>query len=132
MGNSALTVNGGTIAFVNNPTTTGDYRLFAYGTVLPAGLSNFTLPTQSGETYSLSTSADSGYVNLIAASSGTTVSSGATWSAIGNGSWSNGGNWSSGTAPTTGTVTFAGNPSAPGHGHDGWLSDGHGLGLQYH
>ncbi len=53
------------IAFGTNPTTAGDYRLIGgnFGMITP---SDFDLPTApSGFAYSLSTTADSGYIDLV-------------------------------------------------------------------
>ena len=66
LGGSAFTVSGGSITIGVNPTTAGDYRLFANaGSIL--GLSSFSLPTQPNWTYSLSSTVDSGFIDLVAA-----------------------------------------------------------------
>ncbi len=114
LGNSVLDASlGGSISFVSNPQTAGDYRLFAYGSTSPINLGNLSLPTQAGWTYTLSTALDPGYIDAVAA----LAASGGTWTTDGNGSWSLGSNWSCSPAvPSSGTVTFAGvpgNPSAP-------------------
>ena len=108
MGSSSLTVQGGAITFGVNPTTLGDYRLFEN---LNLGISynptGFSLPTPSivawtgtgtaswnsnhwsSETYTLSTSAEAGYLDLVVAST-------------------------TSTGPTSGsTVVFSGTPTAP-------------------
>jgi uncharacterized repeat protein (TIGR03803 family)/autotransporter-associated beta strand protein len=54
------------ITFGTDPTTPGDYRLIGYGS-LTGGLSDLDLPTApSGWTYSLSTTVDPGYIDLVA------------------------------------------------------------------
>ena len=108
---SALTVLGGSIAFSGSPSL-GDYRLFSN---LGAGSSNATgfglPPFPAGETYSLSTGVDSGYLDLVVANS---IASGGSWTQNGSGSWAAGGNWSSNpTVPSSGTVSFAGTPPRP-------------------
>ena len=68
LGSSPLSVSGGSITFDgNNPTTTGDYRLFGGSNFGNPNLANFTLPVQSGESYALSTTADSGFIDLVVA-----------------------------------------------------------------
>ena len=65
LGSSALNVSGGTIAFGVVPTTLGDYRLFADSGSSISGLGNFVLPPSTlSDTYSLTTSADPGYIDL--------------------------------------------------------------------
>jgi autotransporter-associated beta strand protein len=103
---SALNFSGGSIVFGggSSPALAGDYRLFA-------GYSSATVPAfglpvaPGGETYALSASVDSGYLDLVV--SGTAAASGGTWVHAGSGSWAIGGNWSSApTPPSSGTVTF--------------------------
>ncbi len=109
LGNSLLDASlSGSIAFGSNPTTAGDYRLFAYGNIGPINLGNLSLPVVSGETYTLSTAVDSGYIDLVAA---TAVSGGPTWNSNVSGSWTASGNWSPMAVPNSGTVTF---PDVPG------------------
>ena len=64
---NALTLNPNTaITFGTDPTTPGDYRLIGYGS-LTGSLSDLDLPTApSGEGYSLSTTVDPGYIDLVA------------------------------------------------------------------
>ncbi len=121
---------GSNITFLSNPTTAGDYRLFQYGSVNPAGLNNFTLPTVIGETYTLSTTVDSGYVDLVAG--GSLMPSGGTWNSNQSGSWGLSGNWSPVTVPSSGTVTFpsVAGTSASDHGRAGRQSHGGGPGVQ--
>ncbi len=63
---NGLTVGQDTpITFGTDPTTDGDYRLIGYGS-LTGSLSDFELPTApSGVTYSLSTTVDPGYIDLV-------------------------------------------------------------------
>ena len=111
MGGSPLTVKGGAITFGANPTAAGDYRLFE-NLGLTSSATTFSLPTpassvawtgtsstagwnsnhwsSSTEAYTLSTSVDPGYLNLVVAS--TTSNSGPS---------------------SNSTVSFAGTPAAP-------------------
>jgi autotransporter-associated beta strand protein len=101
-----LSVGAGTqIAFGTNPTTIGDYELFEGSFGTPT-LTNFVLPSQAGFTYSLSTAAQSGFVDLV-------VSAGSSagpvfWDNAGAGSPTNGttwdttnNNWNNGSSATT-------------------------------
>ena len=72
-GNLLVVANGLTLApdtaitFDTDPTTPGDYRLIGYGS-LTGSLSDFDLPTAPpGLTYSLSTTVDPGYIDLVVA-----------------------------------------------------------------
>jgi autotransporter-associated beta strand protein len=94
LGASALTVGGGTIAFVVNPVTSGDYRLFANLSNSPS-LANFTLPSQSGQYYTLSTAIDPGFVDLV-----DTTSNGYNWAAA-SGDWTGQANWNPSGWPTS-------------------------------
>ena len=71
IGSGGLTVTPTThISFGTNPTVVGDYELIT-GNIGTPTLSDFILPTApSGETYSLSTTANSGYIDLVVTSSG--------------------------------------------------------------
>ncbi len=109
------------IAFGTNPTTLGDYELFEGSFGTPT-LTNFILPSQAGFTYSLSTTAQSGFVDLVvtAGSSAGPVfwdnagasapTNGTTWDTTNN-------NWNNGSAATTyadgDAVTF--NDTNAGH-----------------
>ena len=64
-----------------------------------------------GETYTLSTSVDAGYLDLVVTPSGR-ASSGS-WNFNGNGSWADSSKWSPTTVPSSGTVTFGGVPNQP-------------------
>ena len=96
---STMTVNGGTIAFTNNPdfNAMGDYRLFAgsnFSTRSPTGLSNFTLPTPTGSnnyTCVLNGSVDTGYIDMVV---GLNPLPGPSIWNTGNGNWSNILSWS--------------------------------------
>ena len=95
LGGSPLTVSGGSITFDgNNPTASGDYRLFSGSNFGSPVLTNFTLPVQPNETYSLSTSVDSGFIDLVVAGAAT-FSGSATWVGT-TASWSSSGNWTDG------------------------------------
>ena len=53
------------LTFGTNPTTNGNYRLIGYGS-LAGDLSCFDLPAApAGESYSLSTDVDPGYIDLV-------------------------------------------------------------------
>jgi autotransporter-associated beta strand protein len=113
LGGPGLSVSSGTggmasISFVTNPTAAGDYRLFG-GTLGSPILTNFSLPAAPvGETYSLTTTADTGFIDVaVTPIIGTWVS------ANGSGSWGQGSNWTPATVPTSGTATFAGAPTQP-------------------
>ena len=68
VGANGVTVNPSTnIGFSSLPTTTGNYKLIE-GTIVSGTLSNFVLPSAPpGETYSLSTAANPGYIDLVVA-----------------------------------------------------------------
>ena len=66
MGSSKLNVSGGSITFTNNPTNFGDYRLFQGLGGSSSNVTAFSLPTApTGDVYSLSSTADSGYLDLV-------------------------------------------------------------------
>ena len=83
----------GNINFVTDPTANGDYRLFG-GTLGNPNLGSFSLPYESGWSYSLSTTADPGYLDLVVASAGA-YSGTSTWTSSTSGSWTVDGNWDS-------------------------------------
>jgi autotransporter-associated beta strand protein len=92
---SASSIGAGTNLsfYLGNPVATGDYRLIAYSGAVPT-LGNFVLPTApTGVTYNLSTSADTGYIDLVV--SGTYTATNDTWtqSATGTYSWNGAANW---------------------------------------
>ena len=117
LGGSGLS-GSGTISIANLTTTPADYRLFS-GTF--GNYSNLVLPRLAGDTVSLSSTADSGFLDMVVASAAT-FSGSATW--VSNGSsllWSNSGNWADGTGlhgvPGTAgrpadTATFSNSSSA--------------------
>jgi autotransporter-associated beta strand protein len=109
---STLTFNGCNILFGVNPTTAGDYRLFANLGGNSSVTTGYSLPTApNGETYALSTGVDSGYLDLVVSGA---FSGGAwSWNSSTSGSWTAGSNWSPATVPSGGTVTFAGANAAP-------------------
>jgi autotransporter-associated beta strand protein len=78
------------------PTTIGDYRLVGSSPSSLSGLNlgNFTLPSFSGtnDSFTLSTTVDSGYLDLVVASAAT-FSGSATWVSSGGSLWSSGSNW---------------------------------------
>ena len=108
LGGSPLTILGGSIAFGGSPAV-GDYRLFSGLAGTPANLNLLGLPAfPLGETYSLSTGVESGFLDLVVALSG------GTWTGLaGTTSWASAGNWSPAMVPTSGTVTLAGVPTSP-------------------
>ena len=74
----------------------GDYRLIGGSSLGSPMLSNFTaLQRPSGDTYSLSTTADSGYLDLVVACTAT-FSGSATWVSNGDTTWNNSSNWADG------------------------------------
>ena len=89
---SGLTVGSGTsITFGMNPTAQGDYRLFSGSFGTPT-LSNFTLPAApAGLAYTLSTSVDPSFIDLVVGPGVFT----AYWNSTGLGtaSWNSSGNW---------------------------------------
>ncbi len=85
----------------SNPTQAGNYKLISYTGTAPT-LSNFVLPTAPPSlTYTLSTSADPGFIDLVVG--GTYTLNAANWlpTAAGPFSWNSGGNWSTGNVPHT-------------------------------
>ena len=92
------------ITFGTNPTTAANYRLIGVGAVSPSSinLASFDLPTATGATYSLSTTADPGYIDLVVATGATTLIWDNHLSSTGNGTtWDNndngaGQNWNAG------------------------------------
>ncbi len=65
LGGSALNVSGGSITFVSDPATQGDYRLFT-GVGGTPNVNALSLPTApNGDAYSLSTSVDPGNLDLV-------------------------------------------------------------------
>jgi fibronectin-binding autotransporter adhesin len=121
LASGTLSVASGThIAFGTNPTASGDYELFEGSFGTPT-LSNFVLPTQVGDTYSLSTTAQNGFIDLVVVSTGPAS---LYWDNLGAGSPTNGttwdttnNNWNNGSAATTysngSAVTF--NDTNAGH-----------------
>ena len=95
---SVLSVSGGSITFGVDPGNAGDYRLFGNLGSSSSNVTGFSLPiAPTGDTYSLSTTADSGYLDLVVASTGTTTFSGsATWVSSGGTTWNNSSNWQDG------------------------------------
>ena len=95
-----MNASGGSIAFVgNDPTAAGDYRLFADNGGSITGLnSSRALPPEAGYSYSLTTVADPGFIDL-AITATTAVTSGGTWSGGSGSSWTTSGNWVSTTFP---------------------------------
>jgi fibronectin-binding autotransporter adhesin len=118
----ALTVSGGNnqggqIAFTVNPTQPGDYRLFYEAGGNP-NLSGLNLPSQSGMVYTLSTTVDNNYIDLVAIGAALGASSG-TWVSPVSGNWTVPGNWSGSQVPSSGTVFFPAMP--PGAPITVWL-----------
>ncbi len=118
LGGSTLTVSGGNnqggqIAFTVNPMQPGDYRLIYRAGGSP-NLSGFNLPSQSGMTYSLSTTVDSNanYIDLVAVGTSLGASSG-TWTSSFSSSWGIPNNWSGSQIPSSGTVYFPDGPGGP-------------------
>ena len=112
-GNNGLNIASGTsLSFYNgSPTASGDYRLIEYtGSI--NGLGNLVLPTppRSGVTYTLDTSVDPGFVDLVV-NNGSTAANGS-WlpTAAGTYSWTNAANWFNGNIPGASgdSATFAG------------------------
>ena len=82
------------IQFALPPTSTGDYRLLAYSnsSTLASDINDFLLPSSSTMKFSLSATADPGYLDLVVASA-FTFSGSATWVSTGGTTWNNGSNW---------------------------------------
>lgn len=94
-GAGALNVAPGTQLLVNLASSaSGDYRLIQYSGAAPT-LSNFTLSSPRNESYTLSTSIDSGFIDLIVSPSGSTAPITGNWvpAAAGTFSWANPANW---------------------------------------
>ena len=97
-----LSVGSGTkldFSVLGNPTQNGNYKLIQYAGTAPT-LGNFVLPTApTGETYSLSTATDSGFIDLVV--SGTYSAVSANWlpTAGSTFSWNTPANWSGGAIP---------------------------------
>lgn len=112
-GSSGLTIASGTsLVFANgSPTASGDYRLIEYSGSI-SGLSNLVLPTptRSGITYSLSTSVDPGYVDLIVNNGSSAVNGSWIPTAAGTYQWTQSSNWVNGAIPSVSgdSATFAG------------------------
>jgi fibronectin-binding autotransporter adhesin len=113
LGSGTISIGSGTsLVFPNGSSTTigDDYRLIG-GTIGGINLSNFSLPTAPvGQAYSLSTSVDSGYIDLVVAAGGP---ANLTWNDFStNNLWDNGSstNWNNGSSNTTfsagSSVTF--------------------------
>ncbi len=102
-GGGSFTASAGTpIEFSTGPTAAGDYELFELNGVASPTLSNFTLPSVPGFTVSLSTSVQSGFIDLVVAAGPTAVF----WdNAGGSGNGTNwdtsNQNWNNGSAATT-------------------------------
>ena len=124
LGGSGLS-GSGNFTFGGVTPAIGDYRLMG-GALGSPTLSNFTLPAFSGtaDTYTLSTTADPGNLDLVVASAAT-FSGSATWIATGGGAvWSASGNWADNSSRLSGvpgtslsrtadTAAFNGTDSAP-------------------
>ena len=114
LGGSNLYVVNGSVAFASNPTLPGDYRLIA--DVSNSNSVNFAKlapPTVAGETFAWSTTADPGYIDLVAGI--LPGMSGGTWVSPVSGCWGTAANWITnlpGGFPVGGTVWFLGAPSA--------------------
>ncbi len=96
LGANGLTVGSHSlITFGASPTMAGDYRLFG-GSFGSPTLSNFDLPSPTGSfTYSLSTTADPGFIDLVV---GLPFGS-ASWNVNGDGSYNVASNWSPANIP---------------------------------
>ena len=121
-GLGALTVGPSTaISFAGSPSALGDYRLVGNWAGSAPNVNSFQLLSAppSGDSYSLSTTADTGYLDLVVASAAT-FSGSATWISTGNLLWSNSANWTDGAnhgvpgtslSRTADTATFSGSGS---------------------
>ena len=106
IGSSSLTVGASTtISFAGNPGSPGDYRLISGSNLSGALISNFlNFPRVSnGNSLSLSTSIESGYLDLVVAAVG---SSSGTWANSSGGTWSTPGNWQGSVPASGGTAAF--------------------------
>jgi autotransporter-associated beta strand protein len=104
LGSAPIISSGTALSFGGTPTTGDDYRLIGdttSGTIVSGiNLSNFSLPTPpTGDTYTLSTSVDPGYIDLVVATSGPAnltwnnaggTGDGITWDITTNQNWNNG------------------------------------------
>lgn len=114
LGGSGLT-GSGNITFVTDPTMSGDYRLFG-GSYGSPTLSNFVLPSAPpGDTYTLSTTADSGYLDLVVTGS---FNGAGIWVSSGGTTWNNNLSWQDSQGNngvpgygSTGSATFSGSSS---------------------
>ena len=98
----------GTISIANLGTTPADYRLFSgtFGTY-----SSLVPPTIQGDICSLSSTADTGYLDLVVTSAAA-FSGSATWVSNGNSLlWSNSGNWADNSNQLPGVPGTAGRPA---------------------
>ena len=108
LGGSGLS-GAGAISIANLGATPADYRLFGGSNF--GAYSNLVLPQVAGDTVSLSTAVDSGYLDLVVASAGT-FSGSATWVSNGsNKNWSNSGNWADQSTGAPGVPGTAGRPA---------------------
>ncbi len=118
-GGGSFSASAGTpIEFSTGPTQAGDYELFDLNGATSPTLSNFTLPSVPGFTVSLSTTVQSGFIDLVVAAGPTAVfwdnaggsGNGTTWDTSNQ-------NWNNGSAATTyangDAVTF--NDTNAGH-----------------
>ena len=110
LGGSNLFVVSGSVAFASNPILPGDYRLIAdVSNSNSVDFAKLAPPTVAGEAFAWSTTADPGYIDLVA-----TIMlgiSGGTWASPVNGSWGMAANWITnlpGGFPVGGTVWFLG------------------------
>ena len=95
MGNSVLTIGASTALSFGSPlpSASGDYRLFSGSNLGNAAVNNFLpLATSGSDTYTVSATAEAGYIDLIVASAAT-FSGSATWVSTGNMTWSSSSNW---------------------------------------
>ena len=115
LGSGTVSVGSGTLmAFGGSPVGGNDYRLIG-GSVSGINLADFTLPTApSGVTYSLSSSVDSGYIDLVVVGTGpasltwTDSTNNHTWDAVS-------GNWTSGAIYADGANVTFDDSSGAGH-----------------
>ena len=96
LGGSGLNNDGGSISFAGgNPQTACYYRLFQNPRAILYNLNTFSLPSQSGWTYWLSSAVDPGYIDLTA----TTGVNDSIWIAPVKASWASPINWYNSTVP---------------------------------